>query len=236
MLEAFQASSELQEPTPPSGAQASKPEPAPAGQRRAKSGVPDVAPELFAVVLCVLVIGSFFLGRWSVGSTVRAGEKEVHTVQPTVPPAATAQPVPTVIHTEAPAEATATDTAASSEWAPAGELKPGTLAMLDANTQAFHDKANKYTVRVDSFDNNEAGQRRALKTALYLSELDFPAMAPILRGDDIFLCVGASPSTQDVDLLRMMRELKEIAGPPPARRSKEFGDAYLDNIDHLISR
>lgn len=232
MLEAFQASSEV-ETTPPSEEEAPAPASAPPASRRAKSGLPDVSPELFAVVLCVLVIGSFFLGRWSVSTTVQAAEdvgtEVVKLVVETPASADMIDPMPAMDDEPAPES--------ESEMPPVvTEMHLGTVDMLEANSVAFGDKENLVTVRVASYDNNESGRRRALQTGLYLSSLGFPAMIPVELGDNIFLCVGAAPSARDDELLRMMRELRQIPGPPPSSGPNAFADAYLSNIDKLIAR
>jgi len=232
MLEAFQASSEV-EMTPPSEEEAPASASEPPARRRAKSGLPDVSPELFAVVLCVLVIGAFFLGRWSVSTTVRAAEDAgtqlTKLVVETPASADMIDPMPAMDDESTPEMESETPPVAT-------ELRLGTVSMLEANSVAFDDKENLVTVRVASYDNNESGFRRAVQTGLYLSSLGFPAMQPVELNDHIFLCVGAAPSARDDELLRMMRELRQIPGPPPASGPNAFADAYLSNIDKLIAR
>ena len=190
-------------------------------------GLPDVAPELFAGVLCVLVIGAFFLGRWSVSTTVRAAE---------------GTPVTTEVDETLSMDVTdRTPTMDGEEPAPWVEPEPtaltvqlpGTVGMLEANSQAFEDMENRRTVRVESYINNEAGRREALSEGVYLSSLGFPAMLPVVLGDNIYLCVGAAPSVKDEELLRIMRELRQIPGPPPASEHKKYADSYLYNIDDV---
>lgn len=233
MLEAFSASAEQM--TPQSGEPAAAPSAEPPRRPRAKSALPDVSTELFAGILCVLVIGAFFLGRWSVSTTVRAADET------TTGTRASEMDVAEIPESVEAMKSTATmgiSTIAGEPvtWSIPTELRAGTVAMVEANSVALADKKNLVTVRVDSFDNNESGRREALKSALYLSSLDFPAMSPIELGGDIFLCVGAAPSSKDEELLRMMRELHQLPGPPPSNRFGNYGDAYLDNIDNLLNR
>ena len=237
MLEAFQASSEepnssTQEGTPSQSRQAS----APAVRTKASGGLPDVAPELFAVVLGVLVVGSFFLGRWSVSTSVQASSGEVAT-QPSKmgeePLFVNAgggftEPVEPVIEPRV-------SEPAKSPSAPTQGAETSRNP-LEVNHEAFMDPVNTQTIRVIYYSDDDDGRAKAFQTATYLAELGFPAMIPVRKGGHVFVCVGAAPKKDDPELLRIQRELRLVVGPPPSSNPGDFESAYVYNIDRLITR
>lgn len=233
MLEAFQASSSL-ESTPTSGEESQEPGSAPKAQQGANRVLPDVAPGFFAVVLCVLVISSFFLGRWSVGTTVQAADDEKGERTPSAE-VAFAQPTTDM------GEAT-TASAATEDIEPLADsalqpiVTPDLLSPIERHTQAFMDPANVVTLRVIYYVDDEDGQRRALETALHLEAMGFPAVNPIQKGKYVYVCVGAAPTKNDPDLLRYQRELQLVPGPKPYGKPGDYLSAYTYNIDKLITR
>jgi hypothetical protein len=237
MLEAFKASSdeidsstEERAPSSPSSA------PAPARRSKPSGGLPDVAPELFAVVLGVLVVGSFFLGRWSVSTSVQAaGVKSTLSSGTSEAPASidasrgSERSVPEAREAEVVMDVSTPQ--------PAREGRGGApLSTLELNHEAFIDPANTMTIRVIYYTDDKDGQAKAFETATYLGDLGFPAMIPVRKGGHVFVCVGAAPKKDDPELLRIQRELRLVVGPPPSSNSGDFESAYVYNIDKLIQR
>jgi hypothetical protein len=236
MLEAFKASSEEPVSSTQEGAP-SQPHSAPAPAKRSKAGggLPDVAPELFAVVLGVLVVGSFFLGRWSVGTSVQAssGVSDLSSETAEEP-----------IFFEA-ARGAREPESRETELRPVEGSKPQPVAKervdvsksaLEVNHEAFMDPANTMTIRVIYYTDDDDGRAKAFQTATYLGELGFPAMIPVRKGGHVFVCVGAAPKKDNPELLRIQRELRLVVGPPPSSNSGDFESAYVYNIDKLIKR
>ena len=236
MLEAFKASSE----DPVSSTQEGAPSqphsaPAPAVRSKAGGGLPDVAPELFAAVLGVLVVGSFFLGRWSVNTSVQAssGESELSSEvaeEPIFFDATEGIEQPEVGETELRA------VEASKPQPMASERAPVSKSALEVNHEAFMNPANTMTIRVIYYTDDDDGRAKAFQTATYLGELGFPAMIPVRKGGHVFVCVGAAPKKDNPELLRIQRELRLVVGPPPSSNSGDFESAYVYNIDNLIQR
>jgi len=236
MLEAFKASSEEPVSSTEEGAPSqAHPVPAPAVRSKASGGLPDVAPELFAAVLGVLVVGSFFLGRWSANTSVQASSGES-----TLSSGATEEPVffdatqgydepearepePRVVEVSKPQPATS-------------ERAAGSKSALEVNHEAFMDPANTMTIRVIYYADDDEGREKAFQTATYLGELGFPAMIPVRKGGNVFVFVGAAPKKDDPDLLRIQRELRLVVGPPPSSNSGDFESAYVYPIDRAIQR
>ena len=206
-------------------------------------GLPDVAPELFAGVLCVLVIGAFFLGRWSVSTTVQAAEGTTSSTTEVVAPLSSADAgdqTPTM-GDELPSHVTDSGPRTSAIVDP--EPQPGlggealgSLSLLEQHTRDFMDTTNTVTLRVVYYNDDAEGRRMALNTTQYLAEWGFPVVTPIEAGGYVFVCVGAASSTSDPELLRIRRELRTLPGPPPNSKDGEFASTFVYNIDDLIQR
>jgi len=236
MLEAFKASSEEPVSSTEEGAPSqAHPVPAPAVRSKASGGLPDVAPELFAVVLGVLVVGSFFLGRWSANTSVQAsnGESTLSSGSNEEPvffdatqgydePEAR-EPEPRVVEVSKPQPATS-------------ERAAGSKSALEVNHEAFMDPANTMTIRVIYYDDDDDGRAKAFQTATYLGDLGFPAMIPVRKNGHVFVFVGAAPKKDNPELLRIQRELRLVVGPPPSSNSGDFESAYVYPIDRAIQR
>jgi len=230
MLEAFQASSHGS--SPHSGADSQETTSPPNERPRAQIGLPDVSPALFAVVFGVLIIGSFFLGRWSVGTNVQAAEgvtsapEEV--VMPQAPvdehdvvPAPMSDPAAEEVHAVLPVEAAS---------------EPASQNRMEQYTRDFLDKANSVTLRVIYYDDDEQGRERAYQTARHLEGLRFPAVNPIRKGKYVYVCVGAAPSKSDDKLMEYQRQLQVVSGPKPYGKPGDYASAFVYNIDKLIKR
>ena len=231
MLEAFQASSH-ESPTESGGA-SQETSSASTVSRRAKPGLPDVAPELFAVIFSVLIIGSFFLGRWYGASSVQAADE-------TMPAPAEVSMIATAMDFTEAAPALMDDLAVEETVAAAQPLEtlsePDSLSPMEQHTSDFMDKENKVTLRVIYYGDDEQGQRRAYQTALHLEEMGFPVVNPIVKGDYVYVCVGAAPSKNDQELMRYQRELQLVPGPKPYGKPGDYASAFPYNIEKLITR
>jgi len=227
MLEAFQASSH-ESPTESGGA-SQETSSASTVSRRAKPGLPDVAPELFAVIFSVLIIGSFFLGRWSATGTVQAAPERTPASEEVVmtpafmgesdaTPALMSEPVMEEVPAAKPVS------------------EPGTMSLMEQHTSDFMNKENAVTLRVIYYGDDEQGQRRAYQTALHLEEMGFPVVNPIVKGDYVYVCVGAAASKNDQELMRYQRELQLVPGPKPYGKPGDYASAFPYNIDKLITR
>jgi len=227
MLEAFQASSH--ESAPESDGASQETSSASTMSRRAKSGLPDVAPELFAVIFSVLIIGSFFLGRWSASGTVQAAPEKAPSPE---------ELVMTPASMDEPEEAPAVVSEPVMEEGPAVEAvsETSTMSLMEQHTRDFMNEANAVTLRVIYYGDDEQGQRRAYQTALHLEEMGFPVVTPIVKGDYVYVCVGSAPSKSDPDLMRYQRELQLVPGPKPYGKPGDYASAFPYNIDKLIKR
>ena len=228
MLEAFQASSN--ESSPESEGPSQETNNAPTMRRKAKGGLPDVAPEVFAVTFSALIIGAFFLGRWSVGGAVQAAPETASGVEAHVSPPALVMSEPEEL------EPLSSEPERAEAPAPAPVSEPVSMSLMEQHTQVFMDKANMVTLRVIYYGDDEQGQRRAYQTAMHLEEMGFPVVNPIVKGDYVYVCVGAAPSKSDPDLMRYQRELQLVPGPKPYGKPGDYASAFPYNIDKLINR
>ena len=228
MLEAFQASSN--ESSPESDGPSQETNTAPTMRKKAKVGLPDVAPEVFAVTFSALIIGAFFLGRWSVGGAVQAAPETASGAE-----AAVIQPALVMSEPEE-LEPLSSEPERTEAPAPAPVSEPVSMSLMEQHTKAFMDKANMVTLRVIYYGDDEQGQRRAYQTAMHLEEMGFPVVNPIVKGDYVYVCVGAAPSKSDPDLMRYQRELQLVPGPKPYGKPGDYASAFPYNIDKLINR
>jgi hypothetical protein len=227
MLEAFQASSHETPPESDGASQETKS--ASTVSRRAKSGLPDVAPEVFAVTFSVLIIGAFFLGRWSASGAVQAASE-------TSPAPVEVTTTPALVHDIEELPALTSDPVEDEASAIEPVSEPASMSLMEQHTRDFTDKANTVTLRVIYYGDDEQGQRRAYQTALHLEEMGFPVVNPIVKGGYVYVCVGAAPSKNDPDLMRYQRELQLVPGPKPYGKPGDYASAFPYNIDKLITR
>jgi hypothetical protein len=102
--------------------------------------------------------------------------------------------------------------------------------------QAFHDLANRFTVRVAQYKNDERGLELAQALVAWLRKEGYPAVRPIRTGDGkaLLVCAGAMPEKKDLDTLADF--LRKLRGPPPQREKQPFQSAYVDAIDNVLKR
>lgn len=123
--------------------------------------------------------------------------------------------------------------AGDSAVAPAAATPPSNASEHD---KAFYDVANKYTVRVAQYNNDDAGLKAARAAVAYLMKDGYPAVQPIQSGDGsaLIVCVGAEPKAKDIEVLQ--KDLKQLRGPPPQPKKLPFRDAYIVRIDDVLRR
>jgi hypothetical protein len=103
-----------------------------------------------------------------------------------------------------------------------------------AHERAFMDKANKYTLRLIQYKNDEAGLKAARAACdVLLNREGLPVVGPIVRGEILLVCAGYASKQPDLDSLRTyVRELRGVSN----KNDKPFAGAYVVNIDDVIRR
>ena len=95
---------------------------------------------------------------------------------------------------------------------------------------AFADPSNHYTLVVDQHNDNRLGRERAVAQYQYLAAQGFPVVQPQLRGDVIYLLVGASPDREQ--LSKLTAELHAL--PYPGSTNRTFSSAYTERIENFF--
>jgi hypothetical protein len=114
------------------------------------------------------------------------------------------------------------------------EKNQAAARMGTAVDKAFMDPANRFTIRLIQYNNDEAGQKRARETAEFLKKQAIPVVSPISLGKHVVLAADAKARTED--LAGLLKHLKTLAGPPPQEKQTPFSSAYVVNIDDLVKR
>jgi len=226
LLDAFQASAPEGKKAPPGKQPASAAGPF-AQERAAPSAAPKIAMNRrslwsqmasdrlvqFAFVVCVAGVGiAYYVGRSGTpGHTAQAaGEDGQGGTALRENPAGAAQ-LPD------PAEA---------------NRKAAALSQF-SNDAKFLDPANKYTVRVARYANDEAGKKAALADRDYLRTEGYPVVQPYLVQNWYVVCVGFAPTM--AELGQMLDHVAKLAGPKGARKLP-YQSAYIDNISNVAAR
>lgn len=231
LLEAFKTAGPGASP-PPSSASAPRSASAPSGgglsARPAASSSPYGAPtvislnapqlRLFGLVVLLLCVVTFLLGRMSVSRGAQAAESGA--ADKAAPNEAAAQVAPTA---QPPVAAPA----------PAGGQPVVDSQAREPAEQALLDRKNVYTIKLVHYSNTQANQRLAAQTAQYIRAQNLPAVVAT-DGAGLFILVGAAP--RQVDLDAYLAQVKRLAGPPPLNRAGEFASAYLEKIDRVFKR
>jgi len=246
LLEAFKTAGPGASSPPPSSASAPRPAStsgAGAGAggpfaRPAASSSPYGAPtlislnapqlRLFGLVVLLLCVVTFLLGRLSVSRGAQAAESE--DAANAAQNAAAAQVAPNVPTPSQAAPAAAPPAAAP---APGGGQPVVDSQAREPAEQALLDRKNIYTIKLVHYSNTQANQRLAAQTAQYIRGQNLPAVVAT-DGAGLFILVGAAP--RQVDLDAYLAQVKRLAGPPPLNRAGEFASAYLEKIDRVFKR
>lgn len=224
LLEAFQASAAAEKAKVPApdeltgskagGPFAPQPASTPPPPVRAAPSVeraawrPDVLQRLIALQV-VITIAAFFLGRASTGGVSAAEEQGPALANESVLPAAS-QPQPVQ---------------------PKPVAQTSSAAGTDAE-RALLDPRNRYTVKLVEYTKGR-DDTLALATLQYLQSQGLPAAAKY-QGSQLFILLGAAESVSALDGL--LARAKTLNGPPPLNKPAEFHDAYVANIDRLLTR
>jgi hypothetical protein len=113
---------------------------------------------------------------------------------------------------------------------PTGEpllVQPQTPAEL-----ALADLGNRYTVKLVEY-RLDRDEDLCWANLAYLEELGLPA-AVVMRGERMFIVLGAAPTVSELDDL--VHRAQTMRGPPPRNEKAEFADAYVERIDKLYKR
>ncbi|MFT4648753.1 MAG: hypothetical protein ACI9X4_001985 [Glaciecola sp.] len=112
----------------------------------------------------------------------------------------------------------------------AGTADLGVEGQANAADLAFEDPRNVFTLVVDQHNDNELGRERALANYQYLRNNGLPAIYPRIRGDVVYLLVGAYPESHMLDdLLQKVHALPYPGGP-----NRTFSTAFHEKIDNFF--
>jgi len=221
LLDAFQASAPEGKRAAPSRpaasaagpfAQASAPKPT--GNRRSL-GAQMASDRLvqFAVVVCLVGVGiAYYVGRTSSrpDATQAAGETSQAGLILRENPAGAAR-------SPDPAEANAKAAALSTS----------------EHDKAFFAPANKFTVRVALYANDEAGKKAALADRDYLRAEGLPVVQPVVLKGNLVVCVGYAATM--AELQQILDYVAKLSGPKGGRKNP-YRSAYVDNISNVVAR
>ncbi len=230
LLEAFKVAGPNAAPPAASGGGAA---PAPPSRRTPGSStlvLNNAQLRLIGLVVLLLMVVSFLLGRVSVRGVARAaGDASVAPAASDARATQSAAPPPAVAAPQQPSAAPTAAPPSVSPPAPKLDATPRTSA-----EQALLDPANIYTIKLVHYSNTEANKRLAAETARYVQQThNLPAVVAA-DGSGLFILVGAAP--RQVDLDDYLSRVKRMSGPPPLSRPAEFHSAYVDKIDKLFRR
>ncbi len=174
---------------------------------------------LIGLVVLLLMVVAFLLGRVSVrGVAQAASDSNGGTSTPEVRPTEAVNPPPAI---------------AAQPPVSAPPPKVDSTARTAAE-QALLDPVNIYTIKLVHYSNTDANKRLAAETARYVQQThNLPAVVAA-DGSGLFILVGAAP--RQVDLDDYLARIKRMNGPPPLSRPAEFHSAYVDKIDKLFRR
>jgi hypothetical protein len=103
--------------------------------------------------------------------------------------------------------------------------------------RAFYDRANRFTIRLAQYDNDETGKKLARDLYKYLQVEGVPVVLPIESGDRRFIIVCADAKPAKDELAAVHNYVKGLRGPSGTKSKKlPFADAWIDNIDHVLKR
>lgn len=184
-----------------------------------RSNAPKFASPIALIVAAqvVLLVGAFFIGRWSksFGDGVEAkGPGERASLESALG--------------DTPTNAAQPNLAPNNDAA--GLLsRPQNMTAADA---ALLDPRNRYTVKAIQYDANERSLALAKEVCAHFARRSLPVCTPYQRGGSLVILVGAAANTADLEELQ--RAVKSIDSPNGAKG--EFGSAYIAPIDSVVQR
>lgn len=114
------------------------------------------------------------------------------------------------------------------------EKNQAAARMGSAADKALMDPANKFTIELIQYRDDEAGRKLALETAAYLRKQAIPVVSPISLGKNVILVADAKPRTED--LAALLKHVKALPGPAPQDKQTPFSSAFVVNIDKIVKR
>jgi len=108
---------------------------------------------------------------------------------------------------------------------------PSSNASDEPPSHPILDSKNRYTIVVATYAASEANLDRAWDLSDYLVTLGFDAIAT-QKNDLYFVVVGGSPKSATLD--NVVARIRELPGPPPRSKAREFSDAYAQPISNII--
>ncbi len=184
---------------------------------------------LIALVVLLLMVVSFLIGRVSVRGVAQAASDDARETNAPVEPQAAPRSTPPPAAANAPARTATQPPPSAPPQAPALDSTARTVA-----EQALLDPANIYTIKLVHYSNTEVNKRLAAETARYVQQThNLPAVVAA-DASGLFILVGAAP--RQVELDDYLARIKRMSGPPPLSRPAEFHSAYVDKIDKLFRR
>lgn len=94
---------------------------------------------------------------------------------------------------------------------------------------AFLDPANRYSVLAITYPVSELAHHLANQSYRHLRDLDFAVITPRVRGSYLFVLVGASPTSRELEPLE-----QAIRNAPGPDGGKPYADAYRVNIEDYL--
>jgi hypothetical protein len=114
------------------------------------------------------------------------------------------------------------------------ERNEAAARMGTAADKAMMDPANKFTIQLIQYKNDDAGQKRARETAEYLRKQAIPVVSPISYGKNVLVVADAKPRKDD--LAALLKHVQALPGPPPQDKQTPFSSALVVNIDKIVKR
>jgi hypothetical protein len=114
------------------------------------------------------------------------------------------------------------------------EKNQAAARMGTAADKALMDPANKFTIQLIQYRDDEAGRKLAVETAAYLRKQAIPVVSPISLGKNVILVADAKPRTED--LAALLKHVKLMSGPPPQEKQTPFASALVVNNDKIVKR
>lgn len=237
LLEAFSNGSGNPAPTPlPTGSKSGAPSLPLLGTAGARRSLTLRASQVQWLVLAqvVLIVLAFLLGRASVANVAEAAAEPSDAA-----PSAQQKPVGELIRPAQTPEQPAARPQVQPAPPPVNSPAQPANAQVDntprtAAEQALLDPRNVYTLKVADYVYNDSSLKLARDALKYLSETCALPACLTRHGSRLYLLVGAAP--RQVDLDGLGRTVRELKGPPPISKPKEFHDAYVEKIDKVFQR
>jgi hypothetical protein len=167
----------------------------------------------FLFIQILLLAGAFALGRLTGGVQAAAGSTVGEGGAPQAEPLSASLSTPQ-LDSSGDAEGPSLEAAAAKE-----------VEFVTDADRAFQEPANRYSIQAIQYANakSELNRTLAYKTYDHLQDRGLPVVRPYRKGDNIFIYIGAAPTTSE--LKELLQRVKNTPGPHGS--SDAFADAYL---------